>query len=504
VETPEPTRSEAIAPAANVTSLEAPVDEPSAPISPPTLVDLRTIVIGALAVGIAVAGALAARVLSAAIALITNLAYFHRVSLETVAPSAHRLGVAAVAVPIVGGLVVGVMARYGSPAIRGHGIPEAMERVLLHQSRIPWRLTILKPLSAAIAIGTGGPFGAEGPIIATGAALGSLVGQRIRVTDEERKVLLAAGAAAGMTATFGAPVSAVLLAVELLLFEYHARSLIPVALAATTAHALRVATLGADPVFGHAEISFPHGSAIVVYAAIGIVLGAASIAVTRLVYRIEDAFEHLPLHWMWWPAIGGLAVGLVGLVAPATLGVGYTNIEHALHGDLMWPALAGLALAKLVSWSLSLGSGTSGGTLAPLFTVGGALGAVLVTGAAHLWPTAGLDPRLGALIGMAAIFAGASRALFASVVFALECTHQIEGLAPLLGACTSAYLVSCLFMPGSIMTEKLFRRGVRVPTFYTSSHSPEPASEAPGSALALDTSAGLAPSVAPAPDSPSS
>ncbi|HTA93640.1 MAG TPA: chloride channel protein [Polyangiaceae bacterium] len=426
----------------------------------------RVLFISALAIGVAFAAGIIARVLVRMIAFVTNAAFLQRISLVTVAPASNHLGALVVVVPAIGGLIVGVMARYGSKAIRGHGIPEAMEQVLTNQSRIPPRLTFLKPLSAAIAIGTGGPFGAEGPIIATGGALGSLVGQVLGTTSSERKTLLAAGAAAGMAATFGSPVSAVLLAVELLLFEFRSRSIIPVALASATAAGVRMAFVGSAPVFAMPQLAQPSGSALAFYILLGALIGWVATLVTRAVYAVEDAFEKLPIHWMWWPALGGLVVGGVGYFAPHTMGVGYDNIEHILQGSITGQALLVLFVLKFVSWSISLGSGTSGGTLAPLFTIGGGLGATLGALAAPLLPSIGIDPRIAGLVGMAAIFAGASRALLASVVFAFETTLQPLGLLPLLGGCAAAYLVSCFLMRNTIMTEKIARRGIRVPSEY--------------------------------------
>jgi H+/Cl- antiporter ClcA len=430
----------------------------------------RAVWISALAIGVAFAAGVIARLLVSLIALATNIAFRGRLSFEPVAPAGHHLGVWVVLVPAAGGVIVGLMARYGSRAIRGHGIPEAMEQVLTNQSRIPARLTFLKPLSAAVAIGTGGPFGAEGPIIATGGALGSLVGQVLETTSSERKTLLAAGAAAGMAATFGSPVSAVLLAVELLLFEFRARSIIPVALASATAAGVRMAWVGAAPAFGMPQLSQPSGYALTFYIVLGAFFGLIAVGVTRAVYAIEDGFEKLPIHWMWWPALGGLAVGAVGYFSPHTMGVGYDNIENILSGSLVGRALFMLCVLKFVSWSISLGSGTSGGTLAPLFTIGGGLGASIGAVAASVVPAVGIDPRIAALVGMAAIFAGASRALLASIVFAFETTLQPLGLLPLLGGCTAAYLVSCVLMRHTIMTEKIARRGVRVPSEYAADY----------------------------------
>jgi H+/Cl- antiporter ClcA/CBS domain-containing protein len=428
------------------------------PSRAPTI-DRRSLFIAALAIGVAGLASLVAVALTALIGLMTNLAYYGRFSTELVAPGGNHLGWVALIVPVLGGLVVGVMARYGTSAIRGHGIPEAMEKVLLEESRIPPKVTFFKPVSSAVAIGTGGPFGAEGPIIATGGALGSTLGQLLRTSAQERKVLLAAGAAAGMAATFGSPVSAVLLAIELLLFEMRPRSVIPVALAAATATALRGVLVGTDVIFPMPEVPATTGAALAGYIGIGLLIGLAATVTTRAVYAIEDAFEKLPVHWMWWPAIGGLAVGVVGLFAPDTLGVGYVNIEHIVSGHMALGAVAILCSAKFVSWSIALGSGTSGGTLAPLFTIGGGIGALL--GAAL-----GVDVRVAAVVGMAGMFAGASRAFLASVVFAFETTRRPEVLLPLLAGCAASYLVSFLTMRHSIMTEKIARRGVRVPDEY--------------------------------------
>jgi len=432
-----------------------------------TLVDKRVLIICGISVLLAIAAAFIAQGLMCLINLVTNISFFGRFSVLYAPPAENHLGFWVIFIPIIGGVIVGLMARYGSRAIRGHGIPEAMEQVLTNQSRIPARLTFLKPISAAIAIGTGGPFGAEGPIIATGGALGSLIGQLMSTTAAERKTLLAAGAAAGMAATFGAPVSAVLLAIELLLFEFRPRSMIPVALAAATAAAIRIAFEGAAPMFPMPDLSTPTGAAIGCYIVIGALVGIASVGVTRLVYKIEDLFEHLPVHWMWWPAIGAVAVGVIGFFAPRTLGVGYGNISGIISntaGPLK--VVAFLCIMKLISWAVSLGSGTSGGTLAPLFTIGSGMGLLLGALFVHLSPHAHVDIRIAALVGMAAIFAGASRALLTSAVFAFETTLQPLGLLPLIGGCTAAFLVSCILMRNTIMTEKIARRGIRVPAEY--------------------------------------
>lgn len=426
----------------------------------------RLVAVAGVAAAIGGVAGIIAEALLHLIYLVTNLAFYGRLSAEAVAPTTAVFGLWSIGIPVVGALVVGVMARYGSAAIRGHGIPEVMERVLYGKSRISPRLLFLKPISSAIAIGTGGPFGAEGPIIATGGAFGSLVGQLVPTTADERKTLLAAGAAAGMAATFGTPVAAVLLAVELLLFEYRSRSVIPVALAASVATAVRWAFVGAAPVFAMPTVAALTPTALAVYIAIGALLGLLSVGVTRAVYAIEDAFETLPVHWMWWPALGAVVVGVVGWFEPRTLGVGYVLIEQILAGDLVGWGLLALVVLKFVSWSIYLGSGTSGGTLAPLFIIGGGVGALLGGLAAGVLPAAGVSAGLAGLVGMAAIFAGASHAFLASVVFAFEATQQPMGLLPLLAGSAAAYLVSQLLMRTSIMTEKLSRRGTEVRTEY--------------------------------------
>jgi len=419
-----------------------------------------------ISVALGIISGFVAPALTHLIGFITNICFYGRLTDTFISPAGNHLGPWVILIPAAGGVIVGIMARWGSAAIRGHGIPEAMERVLEGNSRIPARVTILKPLSAAVAIGTGGPFGAEGPIIATGGAVGSVMGQALSTTGAERKTLLAAGASAGMAAIFGSPISATLLAVELLLFEYRARSIIPVGLAAAAAAGMRIRFEGGEPVFAMPEIGPVSLWALAIYALIGLMAGVVSVGVTRVVYWIEDQFEHLPIHWMWWPALGGLAVGVVGYFSPRTLGVGYDNISNIISNSLPLRAAGLLCAAKFVSWSISLSSGTSGGTLAPLLTIGGGVGSVLGALFAAVLPAAGVDVRVAALVGMAALFAGASRALLASVVFAFETTHQSNGLLPLLAGCSLACFAARMLMQNSIMTEKIARRGLRIPEEY--------------------------------------
>ncbi|MEO8479769.1 MAG: chloride channel protein [Gemmatimonadota bacterium] len=430
----------------------------------------RLVPITLLAAGLGILGGIVAKALLSLIALVSNLVFRGQLDAHLIPPTTDHLGLLVIIAPVLGALVVGVMARHGSAAIRGHGIPEVMERVLFSESRIGLRVMVFKPLSAAIAIGTGGPFGAEGPIIATGGALGSVLGSRLRITSDERRTLLAAGAAAGMAATFGTPVAAVLLAVELLLFEYRARSIIPVAFAASTATAVRLLIIESGPVFPMAHFPEPSWSALVSYVLIGALIGLASVGITKLVYAAEDLFERLPVHWMWWPAIGAIPVGLIGYFEPRILGVGYDVIRDILLGDMLGWGLLALIVLKFIAWSIYLGSGTSGGTLAPLFIIGGGLGALVGSVAAALWPSLGISVPVAGLVGMAAVFAGASHALLASVIFAFEATREPSGLLPLLAGCSAAYLISILLMRTSIMTEKLARRGTPIPSEYAIDH----------------------------------
>ncbi len=395
--------------------------------------------------------------------LITNISFYGTFAATFHSPAGNHLGLWVIIVPAIGGIIVGLMAFYGSAAIRGHGIPEAMEQILVNRSRIKPSITFLKPISSAIAIGTGGPFGAEGPIIATGGALGSTIGQLFKITSNERKVLLAAGATAGMAAIFGTPIAGVFLAIELLLFEFSPKAILPVALACITGAAGHHVLFEAGPVFPMPNLATPSNTALAIYSFIGLITGFVSLGLTKIVYLIEDAFEKLPIHWMWWPAIGGLAAGLIGYFAPHTLGVGYDNIINVLSGTLTLMILIRLCFFKFLSWAIALGSGTSGGTLAPLLTIGGAGGAVLGVVILNIFPNSGISIQMAALVGMSAMFAGASRAYLTSITFALEATMQSHALLPLLGACTASYIVSFFLMENTIMTEKIARRGVFTP-----------------------------------------
>jgi CIC family chloride channel protein len=421
----------------------------------------RVIPISALAVAIGIVASGVAWALLRLIGLFTNLFYFGRLDTALVSPAGNHLGLWGVLVPVGGALVIGLMARYGSERIRGHGIPEAIESILINGSRVQPRLAILKPLSSAISIGSGGPFGAEGPIIMTGAAFGSMIAQFFHLTSAERKTLLVAGAAAGMSATFASPVAAVLLAVELLLFEWKPRSMIPVALASAAAGAARRYIIGMGPIFPvppHSVFIGPEG--LLGCAVAGLLAGFLSALLTAAVYAAEDAFQHLPVHWMWWPAIGGLVVGLGGLVFPQALGVGYDTIGALVRGDVATSVIVGVPIVKSIIWAVSLGSGTSGGVLAPLLMMGGALGGIeamfLPAEGAGFWP----------LISMGAILAGTMRSPFTGIIFAVELTHDLNVMLPLLVAGIIAHAFTVLTLKRSILTEKVSRRGFHLSREY--------------------------------------
>ena len=421
--------------------------------------DPRVLILVAMAIVVGAGGAGSAWLLIKLIALATNLSWFGRFSFVTVSPANAMLGPWTVAVPALGGLAIGLMARFGSEKIRGHGIPEAIEAILIGGSRMDPKVAVLKPLSSAISIGTGGPFGAEGPIIMTGGALGSLFAQCFHMSAAERKTLLVAGAAAGMTAIFGTPLAAVALAVELLLFEWKPRSFIPVVAACAVSIGLRPLLFAQAPLFPYAQVPDLPWWGLFACAAVGIVGGLQSGLCTRLLYAGEDLFERLPVHWMWWPLIGGVFVGLGGMVEPRALGVGYDVIADLVNGHMTLHVVAMLLFVKAVIWIIALASGTSGGVLAPLLILGGALGWI-----EGLWLPGGSG--LWAIIGMGAMMGGTMRAPLTGTLFAIELTGNVHLLVPLLVATTAAYAVTVLLLKRSILTEKISRRGQHVTREY--------------------------------------
>jgi H+/Cl- antiporter ClcA len=419
-----------------------------------------------LAVLIGIGAGLIAFVLYHLIAFFGNLFFFQRISLDPPSLQFNQLGPLVVVVTVLGGLVVGLMAKYGSSKIRGHGIPEAMEAVLINRSKIDPRVAILKPLSAAIAIGAGGPFGAEGPIIQTGGALGSVIGQIFHITAAERKVLLACGAAAGMAATFNTPIAAIILAIELLLFEFKSRSFIPLAIACTIATSVHSILMGNGPMFQVGVMDFGGPSKLPFYLILGPICGLAAVALSKTLYWVEDLFERLPIDRMWWPAIGGLGLGIIGIFVPRVLGIGYDTITEILNNQLPLTILLSIVVFKTAALVISLGSGTSGGLLAPTFMASAAMGGAFALVINGIIPGAALAPGAFALVAMAAVFGAAARASFTFIIFAFEITRNYDAILPLLLVCVVADGVARRFMTNSIMTEKLARRGLRVQQEY--------------------------------------
>ncbi len=425
--------------------------------------EFRMFLMSILAAAIGLLAGLIAYLLYNLIGLFTNIFFYHRFVAEFLSPRHNQLGWWVIPIPVIGGIIVGFMAKYGSPKIKGHGIPEAMEAVLFNRSRIQPRVAFLKPISAAIAIGTGGPFGAEGPIIQTGGAVGSLVGQAFHTTASERKVLLACGAAAGMSATFNTPIAGVILAIELLLFEFKARSFIPLVIASTLATAVHMQLLGAGPMFKVAAMDFGVPHALPFYLVLGIVCGLAAVGFSKLLYWTEDQFEKLPVDELWWPAIGALGLGIIGFFVPRVLGVGYDTIGDILNANLAWKLLIVVMIAKAIALVISLGSGTSGGLLAPMFMSSAALGGVFAMGMNKVFPSANLSAGAFALVAMGAVFGSASRATFAFIIFAFEITRDYNSVLPLMLVSVIADGIAMRLMPrASIMTEKLTRRGLHI------------------------------------------
>jgi CIC family chloride channel protein len=432
-------------------------------IGSPPPAPFRMLLISLLAAAIGLVAGLVAFALYKLIGLFTNLFFFHRWSTAFSSAQHNHLGWMVIVTPVIGGLIVGVMAKYGTSKIKGHGIPEAMEAVLFNRSRIAPGVAILKPISAAIAIGTGGPFGAEGPIIQTGGAIGSLVGQAFHTTAVERKVLLACGAAAGMSATFNTPIAGVILAIELLLFEFKSRSFIPLVIASTLATAVHMQLLGLGPMFQVSAMDFEIPRALPFYLVLGLICGLAAAAFSKLLYWVEDQFDKLPFDQLWWPAIGALGLGIIGFFVPRVLGVGYDTISDILNGSLAWKLLLVVMVAKAVALVISLGSGTSGGLLAPCFMWSAAMGGIFAMVANHFVPSLHLSPGAFALVAMGAVFGAASRATFTFIIFAFEITRDYNSILPLMLVSVIADGIAILLMPhSSIMTEKLARRGLHV------------------------------------------
>lgn len=424
----------------------------------------RDIFLGFLAILVGIFIGVVAEILKLLINFVTNITYYGSFSFGAASPQGHNLGFWALFIPALGGLFVGLLARFVNKGVYGHGLPETMEKILLNDSLIQKRMLLLKPLAAAISVGTGGPFGDEGPIIATGGALGSAVGQVIQTSAYERKILLSCGVAGAVAAAFGSPFGGIFLAIELMLFEFKPRSLVPVVLCAITAEMIRIQFVGSTLAFSLPNIVLSNSFInLFCYFIIGLISGVIAVGITHWVHFLENTFDKLPVHWMWWPAVGGLGVGALGLLDPRILGAGYETIDHILSGNILGFAAVSLFALKLCAWIIGVSSRTTAGTLAPLFMIGGSLGVVLCGLLIYYFPSVALDFKVAALVGMGAVFTGVTRALLASVFIVLECTHQFWATVPVLAGCGAAYLISLFLMKHSFITHGLMKKGIRVP-----------------------------------------
>ncbi len=424
----------------------------------------RLIFFSLLGVVMGIVGAIAAWVLYHLIMIFTGLAFYHALILRTpLYPPTSGLGIQAIVVPVVGALIVGVMAKYGTDRIRGHGIPEAMEAVLALKAKVSPRIAIFKPISAAVAVGTGGPFGAEGPIIQTAGAIGSLIGQSMELSASERRTLLACGGAAGMVGIFNTPIAAVALALELLLFEFSARSLIPVILASGVAFALRPLLLGSAVMFQVNPIPSIGGPLdLLWFLPLGIIIGGCAVVISKALYFVEEYVEKLHIDMIFKPALGAVVLGMVALFQPRVLGMGYTTITSILDNHFSNGTLAGLAIGKSIALIASLGAGTSGGLLAPMLLIGAAIGSGYGRFIGAMLPGVGINPSICGIVAMSSLFSAAARAPLTSFIFAFELTGDYHALAPLIIGCMVADIVARALWSESVMTARLTQRGVRV------------------------------------------
>ena len=424
----------------------------------------RDIYLGLMSVIIGIIIGFVAEALKLLINLVTNISYYGTLSFSEASPQYHTLGKWCFIIPAIGGLIVGLIARFVNKGVYGHGLPETMETILLKDSLIEKRMLFLKPLAAAISVGTGGPFGDEGPIIATGGTLGSAVGQIIKTTKYERKILLSAGVAGAVAAAFGSPFGGIFLALELMLFEFKPRSLVPVVLCAIAAELIRMNFVGDALAFPIPKLILPSDFMnLMCYFSIGLIAGLVAVGITHCVHILENTFDKLPVHWMWWPAIGGLFVGALGLADPRILGAGYNTITDLLSGNILGFAAVCLFGLKLSAWIIGVSSRTTAGTLAPLFMIGSSLGIFLCGIFMTKFPTLHLDYKIAALVGMGALFTGVTRAFLASVFIVLECTHQFWASVPVLAGSVGAYLISLFLMHHSLITHELGKKGVIIP-----------------------------------------
>ena len=421
----------------------------------------------ALAVGL-VSGYVALGLLDL-IYLLTGLFFHGQWALRPWTPLNHSIGAWVILIPIIGGVLVGLMIHLWEPTLKGHGIPEAMQAVLMDKSIVRARVALLKPLATALAIGTGGPFGAEGPIIQTGAALGSLFGQKLGLSAYDRRVLLAAGAGGGMAATFMAPLAGIMVAVELILFEFRARSFVPVAFAAAIADAIAVHYRGRAPMFPAPIFQLASMHELWLFGLLGLICGLVGWGMTEALFWLDNLFDKLPLRPLavWAPTLGALFLGIIGYFFPQVFGTGYDTIRLILNAHLAAAALLRTSAAKFWALVISLGSGTTGGVFAPSLVIGGGVGAAFGLGWRALLPHAALSPpAFYALCAMAAVFGAIARAPFTAIVFLFELSHDPASVLPLIVCVMAADGLMRLLSPDSMMTGKLAKRGLVVTQDY--------------------------------------
>ncbi|HEV2467725.1 MAG TPA: chloride channel protein [Candidatus Sulfotelmatobacter sp.] len=426
----------------------------------------RLLVISLLGIGVGALGGFVAEALLRAINFLTDLFFFGQWSSAYLPPNTAPHHWWHLFLPAAGGLGVGLLVQYFSPEIKGDGIPEAMAVVLTKGSVVKPRVSFFKPLSAAITVGTGGPFGAEGPIIQTGAALGSIIGQMIPSSPAERRILLACGAAAGLAAVFKTPFAGVMMAIELLVFEFRARSFIPIALASATGTMVAMGFRGGLPVFPLQTNYHFHAAELPFFVLLGVLCAGLAWLMTRALYICEEFFEEMKVWFPLIPALGGLFVGILGLFYPEVLGTGYAVIANILAVPQPLHHLVGIGVAKLASFAVALGSGASGGTFAPALMIGGSLGAAFGSLVHMVLPNSSAIGIYG-MVATAALFGSIYRATPSAILFMLEVTGAYNAFLPVFLVAVVADLAVHYFMRTTINTERLVRRGTLVPDAYT-------------------------------------
>jgi CIC family chloride channel protein len=363
-------------------------------------------------------------------------------------------------VPALGGLLIGPIVTRAAPETRGHGVPEVMLAVARGRGVIRARVAILKAIASALCIGTGGSAGREGPIVQIGSAVGSAVGGLFRVNPDMVRMFVACGAAGGIAASFNTPIAGVIFALEVILRDFAGRAFATVVISSVTASAVSRSLLGQEAFFHVPSYGLQSSWELLPYAALGVAGGIVARLFVRILYRVEDAFEDLPIPDMLKPALGGLMLGGLAWFLPDVLGTGHGAIERALHGQMAFGLMAVLVLGKIVATSCTLGSGGSGGVFAPSLFIGAMLGGAFGVVVDRLFPGLGVEPGAYALVGMGAVFSGGTWAAISGILILFEMTRDYELILPMMISCVSAVLVAKRLSPDTIYTLKLRRRGI--------------------------------------------